>query len=112
MVRKTPKIGAGRLAREPEVLDIERAHMDALLEAGARNIAQGQKLGIVSPDLAPQATVAMLMGGLRLAIDRAILAEHRPCRTELLEQIWRLCRGALQLDGPVASKGGSGAANL
>jgi AcrR family transcriptional regulator len=93
---------AGRLAREPEVLDIERAHMEALLEAGARNIAQGQKLGIISPDLNPNTTVAMLMGGLRLAIDQAILAKERPSNVELFEQLWNLTSNTLQLS-PLSS---------
>lgn len=96
---------AGRLAREPEVLDIERAHMEALLAEGARNIAQGQKLGLISPDLNPNTVVAMLMGGLRLAIDQAVLAEERPPSDELHEQLWRLTSDALQLKplAPAAS---------
>lgn len=88
---------SGRLAREPEVLDIERAHSEALLEAGARNIAQGQKQGVVDKALDPAVTVAMLMGGIRLAIDQAILMEQRPSRDLLLDQLWRLTASALQL---------------
>ncbi|MAI89325.1 TetR/AcrR family transcriptional regulator [Ponticaulis sp.] len=88
---------AGRLAREPEVLDIERAHMEAVLEAGARNIAQGQKLGILSPDLDPVITVAMLMGGLRQVIDAAIQSDPLPDPDRLCRQLWRLSDGALQL---------------
>ncbi|MDJ0877848.1 MAG: TetR/AcrR family transcriptional regulator [Halieaceae bacterium] len=98
---------AGRLAREPEVQDVERAHMDALLEAGARNIAQGQKLGVVNPDLEPHTTVAMLMGGIHLVIDRALIADQRPSRDEFLEQFWRLVSNALQLDNThTATTGG------
>ena len=89
---------AGRLARESEVLDIERAHMDALLEMGARNIAQGQKQGVVHPDLDPDTTVAMLMGGVRLVIDRAVLSKSRPQREDLQQQLWLLTRGALQTE--------------
>ena len=105
---------AGRLAREPEVLDIEHAHMDALLDTGARNIFQGQARGVVDPQLAPDTTIAMLMGGLRLAIDRAILSDNRPPRAELVEQIWCLCRGALQLDQshPVQDNEAKGAENV
>ncbi|WP_287911076.1 TetR/AcrR family transcriptional regulator [Acinetobacter sp.] len=91
---------AGRLAREPEVLDIERAHIDALIEQGARNIAQGQKLGLISSTLDPKTTVAMLMGGLHLAIDQAILAKERPSNTELLHQLWQLISNTLQLQQP------------
>ncbi|RKQ68859.1 TetR family transcriptional regulator [Litorimonas taeanensis] len=87
---------AGRLAREPEILDIEKAHLDALLQLGERNIIQGQKLGIVDADLSPTTTVALLMGGLRLAIYRALQMEHRPKKNELLEQIWLFTENALQ----------------
>lgn len=89
---------AGRLAREPEVLDIEQAHMSSLLEHGARNIAQGQKQGVVDPHLDPAVTVAMLMGGLRLVVDRAVLSANRPPPALLLEHLWQLTQGALQLD--------------
>jgi AcrR family transcriptional regulator len=88
---------AGRLAREPEVLDIERAHVAVLLEQGARNIAQGQKLGHICSTLDPQITIAMLMGGLRLAIDQAILAQEKPSNAELLEQLWQLISNTLKL---------------
>ncbi|MEO0882987.1 MAG: TetR/AcrR family transcriptional regulator [Pseudomonadota bacterium] len=87
---------AGRLARDPEVLDIEQAHMDALLEEGARNIAQGQHQGVVEDSLCPDTIVALLMGGLRLAIDRALLADPRPDPNDLLEQIWQFSQAALQ----------------
>lgn len=89
---------AGRLAREPEVRDIEEAHMASLLKEGARNIQQGQRQGVVAPDLEPGMTVAMLMGGMRLVIDRAVLAPVKPAKDQLLDQLWHLCRGALQLD--------------
>lgn len=86
---------AGRLAREPEVLDIEKAHMDALLKLGERNIIQGQKLGVVDADLSPKTTVALLMGGLRLAIDQALLMDRRPKKNDLLEQVWLFTENAL-----------------
>lgn len=79
---------AGRLGREPEVCDIETAHMDALLEEGARNLAQGQRQGVVSREIVPELVIGLLMGGLRQAIDSAILAKTRPDRTLLLEQVW------------------------
>lgn len=88
---------AGRLARESEVLDIEKAHMDKLLELGARNIAQGQRLGIVAPHLDPEVTVALLMGGHRLALDKAVLSDPRPDKQGLIEQVWRFTSQALQL---------------
>lgn len=95
---------AGRLAREPEVLDIERAHMEAVLEAGALNIAQGQRHGLVDASLDPAVTVAVLMGGQRMVIDRAILAETRAPRETLLEQMWALSRNALRLPTRVETR--------
>ncbi|RTL87450.1 TetR/AcrR family transcriptional regulator [Ancylobacter aquaticus] len=89
---------AGRLAREPEVLDIERSHMQALLSHGARNIAQGQKLGLICPELDPDIVVAMLMGGIRLAIDQALLDDNPPTKIELLNQLWQLISNTLQLE--------------
>ncbi len=89
---------AGRLARVPQVLDIEAAHMNALLALGVNNIRQGQKQGVVDATLDPAVTVSFLMGGLRLAIDQAILAEKRPPRDKLKRQIWQLICHALALN--------------
>ncbi len=88
---------AGRLAREPEVQDVERAHFDALLEAGARNIAQGQNYGLVDASLDPAVTVAMLMGGIQSAMNHALLSPQRPSEACLLEQIWAFISNALRL---------------
>ncbi len=85
----------GRLAREPEVQDIEKSHMDALLELGARNLSQGQKEGVVNPDLSPSIMVAMLMGGLSMTIEQALLAPERPDATELLNQLWLFVEKAI-----------------
>lgn len=90
---------AGRLAREPEVLDIEAAHMRALLDLGAKNIRQGQKLGVVDPRLDPEVTVSLLMGGVRLALDQAVLTDDRPPRAALKKHIWQFIRHALSLGG-------------
>ena len=99
------KLIAGRLGREPQVLDVENAHMKELLEAGARNIAQGQGYGTVDPKLNPEITVSLLMGGLNQAINSAITACKRPSKKELLENIWRFTESALQLqDGARATE--------
>jgi len=87
---------SGRLAREPEVLDIEQAHMNAMLEEGARNIMQGQRLGVVKSNLDAGNTIAMLLGGISLAIQCAIQSENRPCKEALLKQIWLYCESALK----------------
>lgn len=90
----------GRLAREPEVQDIENAHMDSLLELGTRNLVQAQKAGIVNPDLSPPTTVAMLMGGLSMAIRQAVLAPDRPNADTLLHQLWLFVEKAILVPKP------------
>ncbi|MCI5043225.1 MAG: TetR/AcrR family transcriptional regulator [Aquisalinus sp.] len=100
---------AGRLGREPEVQDIEKAHLHALLEEGARNLSQGQKQGIVSRDVTPAIVIGLLMGGLRQAIDSAVLADTRPSKEELHHQIWRFFEGGLGLTTEIeTSEGGIG----
>ena len=99
------KLIAGRLSREPQVLDVENEHMKALLEAGARNIAQGQSYGTVDPKLNPEITVSMLMGGLNQAINSAITGNKRPSKKALLENIWRFTESALRLhDGATSAE--------
>lgn len=90
----------GRLAREPEVQDIENAHMDSLLELGTRNLVQAQKSGVVNPDLTPLTTVAMLMGGLSMAIRQAVLASDRPNADTLLHQLWLFVEKAILVPKP------------
>lgn len=85
----------GRLAREPEVQDIEKAHLNALLAMGARNLIQGQKAGIVNSTLCAPTTIAMLMGGLSLAIQQAVQSTDRPNQDELLNQLWLFVEKAL-----------------
>lgn len=97
------KLIAGRLGREPQVLDVENAHMEALLKVGARNIAQGQSNGTVDPNLDQDTTVALLMGGLSQAINRAITASPRPPKKELLGNIWFFTERALLLPDKASS---------
>lgn len=94
-------MSSGLLGREPQVLDVENAHMKELLEAGARNIAQGQSCGAVDPKLNPEITVALLMGGLNQAINSAITASEQPSKQKLLASIWRFTQSALRLKGGI-----------
>lgn len=96
-------MSSGRLGREPQVLDVENAHIKELLEAGARNIAQGQRCGAVDPKLNPEITVALLMDRLNQAINSAITASEQPSKQKLLASIWRFTQSALRLKGGIDS---------
>ncbi|MFZ5733361.1 MAG: TetR/AcrR family transcriptional regulator [Pseudomonadota bacterium] len=91
------RILLGRLAQSPEVIDVQRAFTAEELREGARNLIQGQRLGIVRADLDPEVTVAMLLGGIRQTLDRAIEAEIPPSLDHLETQIWAFISGALAL---------------
>lgn len=97
---------AGRLGREPEVRDVESAHMSALFKEGARNLAQGQRQGVVSSDIVPDVVIGILMGGLRQAIDVAILAKKRPPKPVLLEQVWSFFERGLGVSAELQSQNG------
>ena len=89
---------AGRLSKCSEVVDIQRAMMNSFMELGARNIIQGQDQGVVKADVSPNLTIPIILGGIRIAIENAIVSHFRPDRDELVEHIWQLVSGALQLD--------------
>jgi len=91
---------AGRLGREPEVRDVESAHMNALLEEGARNLAQGQRQGAIAADIVPSVVIGILLGGLRQAIDSAVLATNRPSKEVLLNQAWDFLERGMGLNTP------------
>lgn len=91
------RILIGRLAQSPEVIDVQRAFTAEELREGARNLIQGQRMGIVRADLDPEVTVAMLLGGIRQTLDRAIEAAAPPSLDHLETQIWAFISGALAL---------------
>jgi AcrR family transcriptional regulator len=77
-----------RLSRDSEVADIERQRLQSQIEIGARNIALGQRLGAVNPQLEPELTVIVLLTGLRHAIARSLERIPRPAEAVLKKQLW------------------------
>ncbi|MEO1660069.1 MAG: phytanoyl-CoA dioxygenase family protein [Pseudomonadota bacterium] len=89
---------AGRLSKSPEVSDSFGACMESLTDIGVRNILQGQAQGVVKADISPTLAIPVILGGIRIAVERAVVKKQRPEREQLVEQIWQLVRGALNLD--------------
>ena len=87
----------GPLSRAAEVLDVEQAFTKRQLVAGAYNMRAGQRAGVVSTDLDPRLTIALVVGGIRQALIGALTKAHRPDRRDLTEKIWVFIAGALQL---------------
>jgi AcrR family transcriptional regulator len=87
----------GPLSRAAEVLDVELAFTKRQLAAGAYNLRAGQRAGVISADLDPRLTIALVIGGIRQALIGALAKAQRPDRKALTEKIWIFIAGALRL---------------
>ncbi|MFG5382651.1 TetR/AcrR family transcriptional regulator [Yoonia sp. R2-816] len=100
----------GGLSNAPEVLDLEREHMAAVVEAGARNLEQGGRAGVVRSTVPPRMLSALLMGAQRQAINTLIAGEGEIDANAAVRDIWSFVAAALDL-GPAAhnhvTKGGT-----
>jgi AcrR family transcriptional regulator len=87
----------GPLSRAPEVLDVEQAFTKRQLAAGAYNLRQGQREGVIPADLDPRLMIALMIGGIRQALIGAFSKAERPDREALTEKIWAFVADALRL---------------
>ncbi|VIO76203.1 TetR/AcrR family transcriptional regulator [Bradyrhizobium ivorense] len=87
----------GPLSRAPEVLDVETAFTRRQLAGGARMLEAAQRDGIVSADIDPDLTIALMIGGIRQALIGALTGERRPDPARLTDDIWAFMAAALRL---------------
>lgn len=87
----------GPLSRAAEVLDVEQAFTKRQLTAGAYNLRQAQRAGVIPAQLDPRLTTALMIGGIRQALIGALTNTPRPDRGELTAKIWLFVAGALRL---------------
>ena len=87
----------GPLSRAAEVLDVELAFTKRQLVAGAHNLRNAQREGVIPAAFDPHLTIALMIGGIRQALIGALVKERRPDRGELTEKIWAFIAGALRL---------------
>lgn len=92
----------GALGRASAVVNVERACMAGLIDAGARNIAQGQAEGDLPRQSDPGMAAAFVLGGMRQAVAGALVSEERPDPLGLARAVWILTASSLGLR--VASK--------
>lgn len=88
----------GRLVTEPEVVAVQQERMERAIATGTRNIRQAQRDGDIAADLAPDTTVAMLLGGMRQAVATALEADPPPPCEVVAEQLWALIVRAVGID--------------
>lgn len=89
----------GALSRAPEVLDVERAFTNRQLAGGARMLEAAQRKGFVPGHIAPDLTIALMIGGIRQALIGVLMREQRPDPEKLTDEIWAFIAGALRLRG-------------
>jgi AcrR family transcriptional regulator len=91
----------GPLSRASEVLDVETAFTSRQLAGGARMLQAAQRDGIVSADIDPDLTIALMIGGIRQALIGALTGDRRPDPTQLTDDIWAFMAAALRLPAKV-----------
>jgi len=85
----------GPLGRSPAVVNAEARCMAAMIDLGARNIAQGQASGELDPDMDPMLASAFVLGGVRQCLTVALAGEDQPDADALAQTAWRHIAHAL-----------------
>ena len=87
----------GRLGAEPQVVEVTSARMERHIALGARNIAGAQSQGLIPGRLDPEILTALLLGGIRSAIETALKRPKRPDFEALVAEIWTYTSAAMHL---------------
>ncbi len=87
-----------KLSGDAQVVAAETARRDALVDLSAINIRRGQAAGELPANLDPEIAAAVIIGGFRLAMSRALAAAERPDRQRLADSLWRFVQGALGIE--------------
>jgi AcrR family transcriptional regulator len=84
-----------KLAADPEVSVVAAQRWNGVVEEGARNLAQGQRGGVVPTKTDPQVLSALINGAVRHAVAQALANELRPTRERLTDDVWSFVAAGL-----------------
>ena len=87
------------LATEPEVVGVATGRWQGVVDEGARNIAQGQRRGVLPSTSDPRLLSALINGAVRHAVAQALTTEPRPERDALTDEVWSFVSAGLRI-GP------------
>lgn len=90
----------GRLADATGVAAVEAERWQALVTVGARNIAEGQRRGVVAATQDPELLAAMVLGAVRAAVARLLPRRESVDADLLATTIWEYQRKGLCLGEP------------
>lgn len=88
-----------KLATEPEVVGVATERWQGVVVEGARNIAQGQRRGVLPTNADPHLLSALINGAVRHAVAQALVTDPRPHRDALTEDVWSFISAGLRI-GP------------
>ncbi len=88
-----------KLATEPDVVEVATARWHGVVDEGARNIAQGQRRGVLPSTTDPELLSALINGAVRHAVAQALNTTPRPDRGALSDEVWSFISAGLRI-GP------------
>jgi AcrR family transcriptional regulator len=87
----------GGLVGDAEVAAANTRHLHALIELGARNIAQAQRAGELPGDRDPEFVAAATLGSTNGILSVALARTPRPAADEVIAEVWAVVRGVVGL---------------
>ncbi len=87
-----------RLSRTPAIAAIEAERWQRLINEGSRNMADGQRRGVIASKQDPALLAAMTLGAIRAAVTSAMQAGKSIQPKALTRETWQFLRAGLQLN--------------
>jgi len=87
-----------RLSHAPGVAAVEAKRWDDLVTVGARNIAEGQKRGVVKAQQDPELLAALVLGSVRSSVARVLPIKDEINVEALCRDIWQFVRSGLGME--------------
>ncbi len=87
----------GKMAQTPQVVAIEAARQQEMIELATRNIRSGMSRGHLNPHIDPDIAAAAITGAMRQCFIHAFAMKPRPDAELLAQQLWGLISGAVGL---------------
>lgn len=85
-----------RAVTDAQIARIDAKELERAARASAANLTAAQRAGELPADLDCNLAGAMLMGGSRLVLARALALKRRPTATRLADKLWAMCAAIVQ----------------
>ena len=92
-----------QLSGSPSVAAVETHRWQKLIDAGSKNMADGQKRGFISAEVNPTLLAALTLGAVRSAIASQLSTTNQIKPEELTRTIWQYVRRGIGLENENAN---------